>query len=160
MWNQPNGTAGFTFSRRRAMKRWIVVTLASIAVVALAACGSSGQRIEVSCGDFYAASSQSGAITLSPGERFELVLCSNPTTGFQWEDQSAISDPAVLASAGMVFEIPGTSGQSEWVGAPGMQTWTFEALSAGKAQVAFSYSQPWEGGEKDAWSYLLSVTVR
>jgi predicted secreted protein len=142
------------------MKRWNSTALIGIALVALAACAGGGKRIEISCDDFYADPAQSGRLEMSPGEQFELVLCSNPTTGFQWEDPPAVSAPTVLEQLGMTFEEPGAGGQSEWVGAPGMQSWTFEALSAGDAQVSLTYSQPWEGGEKGVWSYTLAVTVR
>ena len=141
------------------MRKILNVVYAGMAV-ALGACGGGNSRIEVSCDSFYAQAAQSGTIELTPGEQFELVLCSNPTTGYQWEDPAIINNPAVLQQTGMIYEAPAGREQEELAGAPGAQSWTFKALEAGSTQVALAYSQPWDGGEKGAWSYSLSVTVR
>ncbi|MEJ2011644.1 MAG: protease inhibitor I42 family protein [Anaerolineales bacterium] len=141
------------------MRKLQIVTLASTMLL-IASCGGASQRIEVGCDQFTIDASQSAAIELRPGEQVELTLCSNPTTGFQWLDPAEISDPAVIEQVSMNFIEPPLKGESKLVGAPGIQNWTFKALAAGSAQVSLSYSQPWEGGEQDAWHYTLTVTVR
>ena len=142
------------------MKKILIMAAVGLFVILIAACAGGNQRIEVSCDDFYREASQSGTVEAKVGETFELALCSNPTTGFQWEDPATISDPVVLEQVSMVFEEPSDSVDSQLVGAPGIQGWTFKAMHAGNAQVSLTYSQPWEGGEKDAWFYILDVTVR
>lgn len=141
------------------MRKYLFYAFASLAL-ALGACGGGNPRIEVSCDDFYAQARQVGSIELAPGEQFELVLCSNPTTGFQWEDPAVISDPAALEQTGMIYEEPAGRAEAELAGAPGAQSWSFKALEGGRTQVTFTYSQPWDGGEKSAWSYMLDITVR
>jgi hypothetical protein len=37
---------------------------------------------------------------------------------------------------------------------------TLRALTAGRTTVQMGYSQPWDGGTKDAWTYSLTVSVR
>jgi inhibitor of cysteine peptidase len=141
------------------MRKLWVFSLGGVMLL-LASCTGGGRRIEVGCDQFYIEPSQRGTIELKAGEQFELTLCSNPTTGFQWLDPAEIGDPAVLEQISMNFEEPPIKGESRLVGAPGVQNWTFKAIAAGSTQVSFSYSQPWEGGEQDAWHYTLSVTVR
>ena len=141
------------------MKRYGVFVVVLLMLGALAACGG-GQRVEVSCDSFYAAANQRGSIDLAVGETFELALCSNATTGYQWDEAAVISNPAVVEEAGMVYEEPASSGGSVLVGAPGIQTWTFKAAAVGSAEISLTYSQPWQGGEKGAWTYTLQVAVR
>jgi len=142
------------------MKRYGLFAVVLLVLGLLAACGGSGQRIEVSCDSFYAAANQRGSIDLAVGETFELALCSNATTGYQWDEAAEISNPAVIEEAGMVYEEPASSGSSPLVGAPGIQTWTFKAAAVGTAEISLSYNQPWQGGEQGAWTYTLQVTVR
>jgi inhibitor of cysteine peptidase len=47
---------------------------------------------------------------------------------------------------------------SPLLGAPGTETWTFEALKVGT--TAMDYSRPWQGGEKGAGTFMASVEVR
>ena len=35
-----------------------------------------------------------------------------------------------------------------------------EALEKGITEVSMEYSQPWEGGEKGAWTFKMTVTVK
>ncbi len=46
------------------------------------------------------------------------------------------------------------------VGADGIEVWTFKALKIGTSDISMEYSQPWEGGEKDAYGFFLTVVVR
>ena len=142
------------------MKKIEFVTAVVLLGMLLGGCGGGSQLMEVSCDTFYSQASQSGTIEAKVGETFELMLCSNPTTGYQWEDPAVISNPAVLEQVSTAFVEPTVNADSQLVGAPGIQSWSFKALSAGTAQVLFTYSQPWEGGDKGAWSYTLNVTVR
>jgi inhibitor of cysteine peptidase len=45
---------------------------------------------------------------------------------------------------------PGTAGQ---------EVWTFKAFKTGKSTISIEYSRPWEGGEKAAWTFVLTVLV-
>ena len=89
------------------------------------------------------------------GDSFTVTLCSNPTTGFEWEE-AVISDSSVLIETGREFQAPG-AGASE--GAAGKEVWTFEAVKRGTSTVSMAYSRPWEGGEKGVWTFTLAVVV-
>ena len=87
------------------------------------------------------------------GDKIRAKLCSNPTTGFKWEDE--MSNENVLKEEDYDFEEP----EGDVVGAPGIEVWTFEAVNKGTTEVRMAYSQLWEGGEKEEWTYTMTVTV-
>jgi len=137
------------------------------AIVAISLClfacspASKQVSVETSCDDF---------IKLPPGERsiskeaqvavddsFTVTLCSNPTTGFQWAKSAQISDQTVLEQVDHEF-IPPEAKDVE--GAAGKEVWTFKAFKKGTSSVSMEYSRPWEGGEKEAWTFVLTVVVK
>jgi inhibitor of cysteine peptidase len=89
----------------------------------------------------------------------QITLVSNPTTGFQWKESAAISNPAIVTQASHEF-IPPQTGEKPLAGAAGKEVWNFKALKAGSASISFSYGRSWEGGEKDLWTLILNVTVK
>jgi len=82
-------------------------------------------------------------------------LASNPTTGFQWSDP-LISPGDIVSFDSRLYLGP----QAGVVGAGGKDVFFFKPLKAGTSVIKFSYSRPWEGGEKDEWTVELSVKVR
>jgi predicted secreted protein len=93
-------------------------------------------------------------VTLNRGDSIVLRLCSNPSTGFMWED-AVISAPSVLAERSRVFIEPGPT----MPGGAGLEQWTFEAIGRGECNVTLGYSRPWDGGEKDVWRFELDTRV-
>lgn len=146
------------------MKAKLILTCAMVAIsLCLSACSPASKQVsvETSCDDF---------IKLPPGERsiskeaqvavgdsFTVTLCSNPTTGFQWSKSAQISDQIVLEQVDHEF-IPPEAKDVE--GAAGKEVWTFKALKKGTSSVSMEYSRPWEGGEKGAWKFVLTVVVK
>ena len=129
-------------------------------VLLLVLAGCSSYSLDVSCDEFYETPEQSREVTVDVGDTFSVTLCSNPSTGFSWMEQAAISDPSVLAQTDHQFQAPGEGEDPPPPGTPGQQTWIFKALAEGKSKLLLDYSQPWEGGEKGAWTYLLEVIVK
>ena len=84
-----------------------------------------------------------------------LTLGSNPTTGFQWQDQATIGDNAVLSQFSHQFVQP----TGDAVGAPGKDVYVFKTLAKGTSTIQLQYSRPWEGGEKGEWTVELTVVV-
>ena len=113
--------------------------------------------IDIGCNEFMELQNIAKEIQIAVDQPFTVTLCSNPTTGFQWEP-AEISDPTALVETGHRFvsseEIkpprPGTVGQS---------VWTRKALKEGESIVSIAYSRPWKGGEKGAWTFELTVVV-
>ena len=97
-------------------------------------------------------------IEIASGSSFEVTLCSNPTTGFQWEE-AQISNETVLKQVDRQFISPNSEPPPP-PGTPGQEIWTFEAIQKGSSTVSIRYSRPWEGGEKGEWTFTLAVTVK
>ena len=97
-------------------------------------------------------------IKVADGKNFTLTLCSNPTTGFSWETPH-ISDPDIVQVVSHQFIAP-SFGTAPPAGAPGSDMWTFRTVAKGTVTIANSYSRPWEGGEKGARTFNLTVTVK
>jgi len=115
--------------------------------------------IEVSCDDFISTKHISQKIKVNAGDSLKVVLCSNPSTGFQWSETAEISDQNILEQVDHKFVMP----ESEPLpppGTPGQEVWTFKALNEGKSTISLEYSQSWEGGEQGEWTYTLTVTVK
>jgi predicted secreted protein len=88
----------------------------------------------------------------SPAASVDITLTENATTGYLWS--YAVSDEAVLT----VTDAGQTAGDEALVGAPGTHSWRIAGAAAGSATVAFTYSQPWEGGGiGDAFTYSFTV---
>jgi len=114
--------------------------------------------IEVTCDEFYEQQHISHQLETSVNMTVVLTLCSNPSTGFQWED-AQISNQGVLQQLERQYIGP-ESEPPPPPGTPGQEKWTFKALKAGQSVVSMKYSRPWEGGEKGEWTYTLTVTVK
>jgi len=119
-------------------------------------CATEPAALEVSCNDFADNNNISQEIQVSVGDSFTVTLCSNPTTGFEW-GEAEISDQTIVKQTANEFTSPE---DTNLVGAPGSEEWTFQALKKGNATIAISYDRPWEGGEKGTWTYTLDVTVK
>jgi predicted secreted protein len=78
----------------------------------------------------------SEAMVVAVGQVFEVPLESNLTTGYRWV---ANFDDALLELVDEQYEE-----DSDLIGAPGTQVFTFRALSTGRAEVTFDYMRPWE----------------
>ncbi len=129
-------------------------------LLCLPACSSTPEAVSVavSCDDFMTEQNITEEILVVTGESFTVTLCSNPTTGFSWET-AVISDPDILEQTGYEFISP-ESDPPPPPGTPGEDVWTFKALQTGTGTIDIAYSQPWEGGEKAAWTFSLTVVVK
>ncbi|MHB8085124.1 MAG: protease inhibitor I42 family protein [Dehalococcoidia bacterium] len=97
-------------------------------------------------------------VNVLPGGTIIVQLVSNKTTGYSWNENAQISDPAVLSQTGHSYVAPSDTGGR--VGVAGDEVWTFRALIAGKSTVYEEYGQPWAGGQKGDWTFKLNVTVK
>ena len=121
--------------------------------------GESKKVAEISCDDFTTNNHIAKQVDVNDGDTFTVILCSNPSTGFQWVEEAQISDPATVKQTGHNFISP-ESDPPPPPGTPGQEIWTFEALEKGTATISMEYSRPWEGGEKGEWTFELTVSVK
>ena len=146
------------------MKAKLILTCAMVAIsLCLFACSPAAKQVsvEASCDDFIKLPSEERVISkeveVAVGDSLIVTLCSNPTTGFQWPKSAQISDQTVLEQVDHEF-IPPEAKDVE--GAAGKEIWTFKALKKGTSTISIDYSRPWEGGEKAAWKFALTVVVK
>ena len=143
----------------------VMVGLMVILALLLLACAPPAQTVgswvwaETYCDEFYNNKRISEAIEVNMGDTLVVVLCSNPTTGFQWTEEAQISDTGVLEQVNHEFVGP-ESEPPPPPGTPGLETWRFKTLKQGTSTIYVEYSRPWEGGEKGEWTYKLTVTVK
>ena len=141
-------------------KQFVLGSVILLIVLVLSACvKSQGPAVEVSCENFEAANHIAQQAEVSVGGLLTVALCSNPTTGFQWEE-AKISDQTVLEETSHRLVSPGEDQAGPRVGGAGYQEWTFTALQAGQSVVSIASSRPWEGGEKGIWTFDLTVVVK
>lgn len=127
---------------------------------ALAACSTTraAEPLGATCDQFQSTQTVEQKGEIAPGSDVSVVLCSNPSTGFAWEEPQ-FGDTSVLRLVDRSYQAPG-DGTLPVVGAAGGEVLTFRAVGAGTTTVSTRYSQPWAGGNKGEWTYRLSVTVR
>ena len=150
------------------MKSKLILMCAMVAIsLSLFACSSASEQVSVdaSCDDFmklHPDCAISREVEVAVGGSLTVTLCSNPTTGFQWSESAEISDQTVLEEVDHKFVSPGYTGDKPPPppGTPGKEVWTFKALKEGKSTISMEYSRPWEGGEKAAWTFVLTVVVK
>jgi len=143
-------------------KLTLICVLISV-LLALFGCASAPEQtsIKVSCDEFMNQQQISKQVEVAVGDSFTVTLCSNPTTGFQWSEWAQISDQTILQQVTHQFVPPEAKGGSAPApGTPGKEVWTFKALKKGTGTISMEYSRPWEGGEKGAWKFDSTVTVK
>jgi inhibitor of cysteine peptidase len=90
------------------------------------------------------------------GDTIIVTLASNPTTGFKWSDTPEMQNPGILKQLDHKYLEPEQNGN---VGAFGKEVWIFQTLKAGTTEISMNYSQPWEGGEKEKWTFVATIQV-
>lgn len=117
--------------------------------------GPQTTTIEISYEDLLDRKRVDRQVTLRVGDFLQVSLGANASTGFRWAEQMQISDPEVLAQTG--HQAVGSADGRP--GSPGREVWVLQAMSAGTTTVSTRYGRPWEGGEKDAWTFTADVAV-
>jgi len=92
---------------------------------------NGGDGIRLTVGD------NGKTITVKAGQRIEISLAGNPTTGFTWNDKT-VGD--VLSLSGKVSHRAGGPA----LGAPGMSTASYLANKTGKAEIVLEYKRVFE----------------
>jgi predicted secreted protein len=87
-----------------------------------------------------------------------VTVFSNRTTGFSWAD-AQISDTSIIKQASRNYVEPNATATPPVVGAGSKEVFVFDSLKEGPATIKISYSQPWEGGQKNVWTVTLNVVA-
>jgi hypothetical protein len=84
----------------------------------------------------------------TPSTTVSLVVCANAANGYRWT--TAAIDDEDLAQVGHTISAGSADGGA-------MDTWSYRLTEADRGRVTLVYSQPWPGGEKAAWTVMLTV---
>lgn len=117
--------------------------------------------VTVSAEDFTRETNISRQVEVKTGDVFTVALDSNATTGFSWTEQAKIADGNILKQTGHEYIAPRVKDDNNPVaGMSGIEEWWFAAGRTGVTTATMSYSRPWDGGEKDARTFVLTVIVK
>jgi len=95
-------------------------------------------------------------IGIKVGDRFDVSLAANATTGYGWE--VAEGTGAVIRQLGEPgYQQDKTDGRK--VGVGGTASFHFEAAAAGTAHLKLVYRRPWEKDKPPAKSFEVTVVV-
>lgn len=146
------------------MKKGVIIGLIAILLLPILIIGCAeedigAQSLVITTEDFMARNHLEKKIEVGLGNSLTIDLGANPTTGFQWAEDSVVSDTSVLRQVVHNYIEPEANGETA-AGSPGKAVWVFDCKAAGTSTVELSYSRPWDGGEKDVWTLKVNVTVR
>lgn len=95
--------------------------------------------------------------TVDVGDRIQVVIPGNPTTGYTWTAALDAGSAALIQQVGEPLYTPDAAA-SNLVGSGGEFTFTFKAVAKGQALIKLDYSRPWESTEP-AQTYTASLTI-
>lgn len=139
------------------MRKMRIPALISVAIVTLCvfACAQN-EKMEGGVHDrIKEFSDPSRTVEVAVGERFSILLDSNPTTGYSWQMTGQAAERAVVLTVSS-YEAP----RKNLAGAPGRQRLTFRAESVGIEKLAFHYLRPWEKNTEPARTVTFTVVVK
>lgn len=93
------------------------------------------KTIDVSMDDVLNQSAITRDVTLAVGDTLKVSLGSNHSTPYRWTADPKIGDTALLKQASHEY----LRGNTDRMGAPGTEVWTFTALQSGKTTIVAKY---------------------
>lgn len=94
------------------------------------------------------------SMKLRPGERLEVTLAGNPTTGYSWELVEL--DTAVVRPVGEISYRQ----EGQGIGAGGVFVASFEAITTGRTDLRMAYLRPFERDQSPAQTFAIRIVVR
>ncbi len=94
-------------------------------------------------------------IVVEKGSEFEIILESNPSTGFRWVIADTLNTDIVTLTTTEFIE-PDT----ELLGAPGEEKWTFTGAGLGETDISLSYVRPWEEQQESPADNAAEATTQ
>lgn len=138
------------------MRKNIIFVVCAVVIVAIAILGTI----------IYIANKPPKNINIDPGatsqatqakinQMIVINLTSNPSTGFSWQLADSYNK-AVVTKESNTF----TKNNSDAIGAPGTEVWTFKAVGKGSTTLDFSYLKSWEPNTAPAQTKQINITVK
>lgn len=94
-------------------------------------------------------------ITVASGEEFNLVLESNPTTGYHWE---FVEEPNASVVEFVTRDYK--AGEPITTGSGGVDVLTFKAVAAGETRITLGYYPPSNDPVEPQQTVTFTVTVK
>lgn len=139
------------------MKRriFLVLLILLLAVFMLSCASSRILHAEISCDTFSQNPNNiQNDFELYIGDKLYVELCSNQSTGFVWAYE--MSGDEAIKEEGYIYQKP----REDVPGAAGKEAWTFKGINEGNTEILMTYSQPWDGGIKNQWTYKINIVVK
>lgn len=135
--------------RSQTMVRRITFTLALLFIVmSLISCGKQdGSTVQLTDAD------SGSTVKLHQGDILEIVLPSNPTTGYTWEVKPG--SEAVLKQKGE----PEFRPDSNVLGSGGRMTFRFDAIAVGEVPLVLIYGRTFEPGVAPVQTFDITARV-
>lgn len=92
-------------------------------------------------------------IEVQTGETFNVVIESNPTTGYHWEIMGELSNIEFVSKDYQTDE-PVAAGSG------GIDIWTFKAVSSGETQITLGYFPPDMNATEPDQTIIFSIIVK
>ena len=92
-------------------------------------------------------------ITVQTGETFDLVLTSNPSTGYRWQLVEEL-DPDIVELVDQIY----IAQDSTAIGSGGVDVWTMRALNSGDVTIMLGYYPP-DNDNEPAETVIFSIEV-
>ena len=132
-----------------------VISLTIGLFLSLCSCTGPIATVKATCESFQSQHHHTDTVRIDSGGTITVILCSNQSTGFQWNDKANIVDTSIVKQQSHEYKLP----DAEQPGTAGTEIWKFKAENPGRTAITFEYSQPWTGGIKNEWTYHLTVNV-
>ncbi len=107
------------------------------------------------CNDFESNPNITDEISFTHNKGVTVILCSNRSTGFQWNEEPQISDTSVVVQTSHKYVAP----IGKEVGVAGTEKFVFNGVNPGTATIYLEYSRPGEDGEPE-WTCTLNITIK
>ena len=134
--------------------RILPVVLLGTCMLFISSCTTSHDyNLAVTCEDFEDNPNNESEFTLEVGDKIRIELCANPSTGYGWDYEMTVE--GIVAEEDHDYDEP----ESDLVGAPGTELWTFEAVNSGNTKITMKYTPPGGDNTEDSWTLVMVVTV-
>jgi hypothetical protein len=93
--------------------RTFLATVVCASAIAACSATQAAEPLGASCDQFGRTPSVEQSVVVTSGTDVKIELCSNPTTGFGWEDPQA-GDPGVIRLVDRAYHGPGPRASRSW----------------------------------------------
>jgi inhibitor of cysteine peptidase len=136
------------------MSRKILITVIAV-ILLLAALSASVYFVTGASRTVVVSEADAGkTITLDAGQRLEVRLPGNQTTGFSWIPGDV--DSAILAAQGEAEY----AASSDLLGASGTFIFRYEAAGEGTQELSYAYLKPWESDVAPEQVFAVTIVVK